>query len=143
MYIFSSYLRNVLVCCSGYYCLQASSNYSVNPCPAGHYCPENTTSATQYKCPIGTFNPNMLQTDSTSCLSCTGGQYCDGRGLAAPAGNCRYVLLTSHSTDLSLRVFLYILNDEILFGKTLLYLILVVSFMNLLLRSVSSLVYGG
>ena len=24
----------------------------------------------------------------SSCVSCTGGQYCDGKGLTAPAGNC-------------------------------------------------------
>lgn len=84
----------VSYCClflEGYYCLVNSTDYSDKPCPSGYYCPAGTQSDTENPCPAGTFNPAQMQTNSSACLSCTAGMYCQTTGLSSPTGNCRYL----------------------------------------------------
>ncbi|XP_062603182.1 uncharacterized protein LOC134264959 [Saccostrea cucullata] len=75
-------------CPAGYYCLVNSTDYSDKPCPSGYYCPAGTQSDTENPCPAGTFNPATMQTNSSACLSCTPGTYCQTTGLSAPTNNC-------------------------------------------------------
>ena len=76
-------------CPAGYYCNANQSTYEKNECPKGHYCPLNTTGPHQYKCPAGTYQPDMVMTNSSACLLCPKGEYCDGTGNEKPDGYCK------------------------------------------------------
>ena len=76
-----------IACLGGYVCVSGTNDTSV-PCDPGHYCPAGTQHPTQYPCPAGTYNPLPTQASSSACQMCTPGQYCQGHGLAQPAGNC-------------------------------------------------------
>lgn len=78
-------------CPSGYFCdntLAPVVLYNSSICPAGFYCPENTTRSNEFPCPVGTFISLTTQGDVSDCQPCTGGDYCDSIGLAAPTGRC-------------------------------------------------------
>ncbi|CAG9331890.1 unnamed protein product [Blepharisma stoltei] len=75
-------------CPAGYYCPQGTSDYSVLPCPAGYYCPSGTQYNNQYPCPSGTYNPRTGITDSSMCLQCPPGKYCQDIGQSTYAGTC-------------------------------------------------------
>ncbi|CEM36103.1 unnamed protein product [Vitrella brassicaformis CCMP3155] len=93
-------------CSAGYFCVASinlgsaevapqTTTATGGPCPAGFYC-ENGTSVPD-PCPIGTFNPSERGVDSSSCLPCTPGRFCNetnqtdavhlcGEGYYCPAG---------------------------------------------------------
>lgn len=75
-------------CPPGYYCYQNTTTYIPYRCPQGHYCPLNTTHPFQFKCWPGTYNPYTLQTNSSACLPCDPGKYCQGYGLQYVTDNC-------------------------------------------------------
>ena len=77
-----------LTCPRGYYCLNATSNYLGNLCPKGHYCPPGTKEPYEYQCPPGTFNDKLNMQNSSACLSCEGGKYCEGFGNERPTNSC-------------------------------------------------------
>ena len=72
----------------GHWCTANTTDYLPNICPAGYYCPLNTESMYQLPCPEGTFNNLTQQHSNDSCISCTGGYYCQGEGLSEPTGLC-------------------------------------------------------
>ena len=47
-------------------------------CPAGHYCPEG--SAIPTPCLAGTYSDSEGNTNSTACVACDEGKYCNGTG---------------------------------------------------------------
>ncbi|XP_033122761.1 uncharacterized protein LOC117121631 [Anneissia japonica] len=75
-----------LPCPAGKYC----ENATVTPqdCLVGHYCPESTEFAEQYPCQAGTYNNLTGQPNSTNCVHCPPGMYCEGSGLSLPSGWC-------------------------------------------------------
>ena len=79
-------------CSAGFYCSgRALKPNPVNEsyggvCPVGSYCPAGT--ATPFKCPPGTFNNLTSASESSFCLPCTPGKYCEGYGLSWPSGEC-------------------------------------------------------
>lgn len=77
-----------LPCPLGYFCLNETSDHTVNRCPVGHYCPQGTKHAYEFQCPPGTFNPDEVTTNSSACLSCTPGKYCEGYGNEKPTNSC-------------------------------------------------------
>ncbi|RUS80256.1 hypothetical protein EGW08_011985, partial [Elysia chlorotica] len=76
------------LCPAGYFCLTNSSEFLSSVCPQGHYCPNGTEYGTEFRCPPGTYNPSTLGTSQDDCLSCPGGQYCQGYANVQPTGNC-------------------------------------------------------
>lgn len=79
-------------CHEGYYCIERASVPNPNktvtggPCMPGFYCLRGS-----YKpepCSPGTFGPRYRLTNSSECVDCYGGQYCQGYGLSAPNGSC-------------------------------------------------------
>ena len=77
-----------LTCPTGYYCPQATSDYTTFPCPVGRYCPPGTPSANSYLCPLPTFNNVTMITTVDDCIPCLPGWYCDETGLAEPLTVC-------------------------------------------------------
>ncbi|OAF70026.1 hypothetical protein A3Q56_02216, partial [Intoshia linei] len=77
-----------LDCPSGYFCLNAATDYQSNTCPVGYYCPSGTKISTQFPCPIGTFNDKTTRKSTDSCKKCTGGNYCNAIGINKPTGPC-------------------------------------------------------
>ena len=75
-------------CPRGYYCTENTTNPYDFPCPVGHYCPAGTRFDTEYPCPQGTYNPDTMTTNSSACLYCPPGEYCEGTGRELPSGNC-------------------------------------------------------
>ena len=75
-------------CPMGYYCVANTTNPDDYPCPVGHYCPDGTQFSTQFACPAGTYNPDTMTTNSSACLFCPPGEYCEGVGRELPNGNC-------------------------------------------------------
>lgn len=66
-----------------------------SPCPGGRICPENSTiSSPCYAgyycevtkapapCPVTTYNPVSGANDSSYCLPCPGGYFCNDTGMA-------------------------------------------------------------
>ncbi|XP_075046430.1 uncharacterized protein LOC142107145 [Mixophyes fleayi] len=77
-------------CEDGHYCTRGS-NTSVpvdlpfgDRCPAGHFCFNGIRQA----CPPGMWNTRREAVNSSWCLSCPPGSYCDAPGLVEPAGEC-------------------------------------------------------
>ena len=81
-------LSSCVTCPPGYYCLNETSNYLVNQCPKGCYCPAGTKEPYQYKCLAGTFNDKLGMQNTSACLSCEGGKYCEGLGNERPTNSC-------------------------------------------------------
>lgn len=73
-------------CDAGKYCTRGVD--AGTSCEAGYYCPAGTSYAHQYPCPPGKFNSNTDSVDDTACQDCTGGMYCETKGLSAPTGDC-------------------------------------------------------
>ena len=82
-------------CSIGYFCDQYADSPTpqtpniygyYGPCPAGYYCASGASSAVP--CPIGTYSTQILAIDSSVCVLCKEGMYCDSLGLTAPAGYC-------------------------------------------------------
>ncbi|XP_062816991.1 zonadhesin isoform X2 [Anolis carolinensis] len=79
-------------CLPGYYCtLKARVPNPVHDesgdlCPPGHFCPMGSSNPTP--CPTGTFLPQPGMMSYNACLSCPGGSYCQGEGLASVSGMC-------------------------------------------------------
>ncbi|KAM3922961.1 uncharacterized protein RB166_012036 [Leptodactylus fuscus] len=89
-------------CDKGYYCTRGATTAVPidmpfgNICPAGHFCSKGIRLA----CPPGTWNSQKETDNSSSCLPCPPGTYCDMPGLAEPAGPCHpgyFCLLGSSS----------------------------------------------
>ncbi|XP_077105722.1 uncharacterized protein LOC143764221 isoform X2 [Ranitomeya variabilis] len=89
-------------CGMGHYCTRGSyTSFPVKMpfgdlCPAGHFC----SNGIRLACPPGTLNSREEAVDSTWCLPCPPGSYCDVPGLAEPAGPCHpgyFCLLGSSS----------------------------------------------
>ena len=59
-------------CEAGYFCPEATGDYTVNPCEKGNFCPEE--SSDQIRCPQGTFQDETIQ---SVCKPCEAGFYCD------------------------------------------------------------------
>ena len=90
------------VCPAGYFCLANVSTFEGSPCPAGHYCPNGTTYSTEFPCPPGTYNNLTGAQDSTSCLPCPSGLFCEGYGNQFPSGDCDagwFCILGSNSSQ--------------------------------------------
>ncbi|CAG9336329.1 unnamed protein product [Blepharisma stoltei] len=68
-------------CTAGLYCPRGTSDPTSNTCPAGHYCPSSTLYDKQYPCSPGTFSTATSAADSTTCISCSAGKYCDVYGV--------------------------------------------------------------
>ena len=65
-------------CAAGTYCI---INDSISrTCPKGHICPEETFEPTP--CWKGTYNPEFGQSESSHCLPCPEGSFCDVRGIS-------------------------------------------------------------
>ncbi|KAI8480901.1 hypothetical protein Bbelb_413740, partial [Branchiostoma belcheri] len=75
-------------CPAGYFCYLNTSDPYANICPTGHYCPAGTEYGERYPCLAGTYNPLEGQQNSSACVLCDPGQYCQGDGLSQPTGNC-------------------------------------------------------
>jgi hypothetical protein len=79
-------------CLQGFYCTNASEEASPtgsfygDECPVGHYCP--TGSHIPTACPAGTYQPYTQRTNSTACLECDPGKFCNSTGLSAVSGDC-------------------------------------------------------
>ena len=73
-------------CTSGYYCPQGSTSPNQVQCPAGNYCPEG--SAMPVECPEGTYRSSAGGVSVDDCFPCTQGDYCNGTGRIATAGQC-------------------------------------------------------
>ena len=78
-------------CSAGYYCkLKASSSTPTDEtggkCPPGNYCPEGSTDP--FPCDPGTYYGGDGATNSSACVPCTDGSFCNTSGLAAPDGQC-------------------------------------------------------
>lgn len=73
------------VCPSGFYCPN-SATVTPLPCPPGHYCPTNSDQPVP--CPVGTYSNSTGLKQSSSCLHCSPGRYCDQPGLTQPTGPC-------------------------------------------------------
>ncbi|XP_023933458.1 uncharacterized protein LOC106181652, partial [Lingula anatina] len=77
-------------CPQGYYCLPVrphNASLNAQQCPAGYYCPAGTGLDWQ-SCPAGTYSDQQGLYDVSQCISCPGGQYCQGEHNTAPTGNC-------------------------------------------------------
>ena len=82
------------LCDAGYYCVGSATNRAPTNlasqggaiCPAGYYCVEGTSSPNP--CPPGTFRSAVEGTQPSSCLTCTGGKYCQAFGGTAITGDC-------------------------------------------------------
>lgn len=68
-------------CPAGSYCVRGSSSYTT--CPIGYYCPLSTVYANQYPCPPGTYNPSTGKVQSSDCVACDAGKYCDVYGIGS------------------------------------------------------------
>ena len=77
-----------LQCINGFYCTSSTVDPFNFPCPVGHYCPTGTKFSQQNPCRLSTYNPSLNAIDSTACLTCPAGRYCNGTGLDAPSGEC-------------------------------------------------------
>ena len=75
-------------CLQGYYCPEGSHNTTDNLCPPGYFCPEGTGIGTENPCPSGTYNPYYGAANSSDCLHCPGGMFCEGTANTMPTGNC-------------------------------------------------------
>ena len=65
-------------CAAGTYCI---INDSISrTCPKGHICPEETFEPTP--CWKGTYNPEFGQSESSHCLPCPEGSFCNVRGIS-------------------------------------------------------------
>ena len=92
-------------CLAGYYCTNGSEE--ANPvgqsygdeCPSGYYCPAHSYQPTA--CPAGSYNPNTQRTDSSACLACDPGNYCNSTGLSSMTGSCDegYYCISSASSS--------------------------------------------
>lgn len=79
-------------CLAGFYC--SGGSQKANPvsesygaeCPAGSYCLIHSGLPTL--CPAGTYQPSTQMVDSSACISCDAGNFCDSPGLAAVSGDC-------------------------------------------------------
>ncbi|PFH31737.1 GCC2 and GCC3 domain-containing protein [Besnoitia besnoiti] len=72
-------------CPSGFLCSAESADFST-PCPEGHYCPRQSTDALE--CPAGTVGPGTKAPNSSACLQCPPGAYCETPGRATPTAVC-------------------------------------------------------
>lgn len=83
-------------CDAGYFCIQGA-RYATGTvdgslgseggmCQAGNYCPQGSN--IQKQCPPGTYSPSTQNTNSTQCLDCSPGYYCEVAGLSEPEGKC-------------------------------------------------------
>ena len=84
-------------CHAGYYCNAGALSGRGDlgelggdggPCPAGYFCPNGTELNTSNPCPAGTYNPSKYGTDSSACLACSPGMYCETESLTEPTGPC-------------------------------------------------------
>ncbi|KAJ7305007.1 hypothetical protein JRQ81_010764, partial [Phrynocephalus forsythii] len=79
-------------CLPGYYCILNARvpnpvhDETGDQCPAGHYCPLG--SSIPRPCPSGTLLPQPGKISQNACLSCPGGSFCQGEGLARVSGLC-------------------------------------------------------
>ncbi|PIO29109.1 hypothetical protein AB205_0165670, partial [Aquarana catesbeiana] len=71
-------------CDSGYYCTWGSNTPFGEICPAGYFCYKGM----KEPCPSGTWNSHRESSNSSWCLPCPPGLYCDSPGLVEPAGIC-------------------------------------------------------
>ena len=76
------------VCPAGYYCPEATIDFTDYPCPLGHYCTHGTKYATEFPCPVGTFNSYYGATNISGCVECSPGSYCSSEGLDDVTGLC-------------------------------------------------------
>ncbi|GIQ81354.1 hypothetical protein KIPB_002301, partial [Kipferlia bialata] len=80
------------LCDAGYYCTGGA--YTSAPpndetggvCPAGGYC--GVGSASKEYCLAGTYNPTTGASSEDDCISCPGGQYCEGNDSSETTGEC-------------------------------------------------------
>ncbi|XP_055369802.1 uncharacterized protein si:ch211-286b4.4 [Betta splendens] len=81
-------------CDPGHYCTSGASTASPvavasgGVCPAGYICPRGTKYPQQHPCPLGTFSSAVGAQNSSSCLSCPPGLYCNSTGLSQASGIC-------------------------------------------------------
>ncbi|GKT26470.1 conserved unknown protein, partial [Aduncisulcus paluster] len=85
-------------CAAGYYCVGGDTSptpardaaddelTTSGPCPAGYYCPEGSDAP--IACSEGTYSNKEYLTDSSECISCDRGNYCDSTALTAVSGIC-------------------------------------------------------
>lgn len=73
-------------CTAGYYCPPRSTGQKEIVCPEGKYCITGTEHPEP--CPSGTFSNSTQLTNSSECIPCTKGWYCDDPGLVKPKGPC-------------------------------------------------------
>ena len=71
------------VCLEGYYCTRKIGvpivTYELYPCPEGFYCPNGTKYSNEFGCPNGTYSNATKLKDSSQCLMCPAGRYCEGQ----------------------------------------------------------------
>ncbi|CDW74382.1 cast multi-domain protein [Stylonychia lemnae] len=62
------------VCPAGFFCLDGTDNFELNPCPRGHYCPIMT--GLPIECPQGTYNDQLYKRTIADCQQCPMGHQC-------------------------------------------------------------------
>ncbi|XP_075462630.1 uncharacterized protein LOC142498006 [Ascaphus truei] len=78
-------------CQHGHYCTQGSNTSTPfdmpfgDICPAGYFCSEGT----KKPCPRGKWNAREEARESSWCLQCPPGSFCDAPALTLPAGICQ------------------------------------------------------
>eukprot|EP01135_Chromosphaera_perkinsii_P005913 Nk52_evm8s371 gene=Nk52_evmTU8s371 len=75
-------------CTAGNYCLGGGSTVT-GTCPVGHYCPTKTTFPDQFPCTAGTYVSSTGSTQSSDCVTCTQGHFCElgtGTPVKCPSG---------------------------------------------------------
>lgn len=85
----TTYTGNCLAryyCKSGAWLATPTDGSTGGLCPAGGYCTVGTTEPTS--CPDGQFNSFEGAEDSTGCIDCPKGYYCQGTRLPSPTGKC-------------------------------------------------------
>ena len=73
-------------CTESWFCPEGSSSPNQVECPAGLFCPRG--SSFPEPCPIGTYSNTTHLGDSSECVPCTPGYFCNATGSVEPNGLC-------------------------------------------------------
>ena len=80
------------LCPAGYFCdntLEPVVIFNNSICLPGYFCPNGTRFSTEFPCPIGTYSNITGVASEGSCVSCSGGMFCDEPGVTTPTGFCQ------------------------------------------------------
>ena len=80
----------------GYYC-EGGGSFPTGKCPPGHYCLLKTSYKYEFPCAAGEYQPHFLQIDSSSCKTCSEGQFCEaGSTIETPCPFGTYMAATGN-----------------------------------------------